>query len=147
MGASLQPGEHGAIDLLLIVVLNLLSLLVHTFDPSAIENEPGTRTTERLVCRRGNHVAILKGTWVQLWVQEGGWLLQGDLVIPLSLSHTHTQTHTHSFSHSLSFLLTLLASLSRKHTHLLQWQPVHWCGPYLPRGRHRLHHRSTTKNT
>ena len=64
MGASLQSGEHGTVDFLFIVVLDLLAQLVDTFDPSAVEDEAGTRTAESLVCRCGNHVAVLKGTWV-----------------------------------------------------------------------------------
>ena len=70
MGATLQSGEHGTVDFLFIVILDLLALLVDTFDPSAVEDEAGTRTAESLVCRRGNHVTVLKGTWVQLWTSE-----------------------------------------------------------------------------
>lgn len=74
MGAPLKSGEHGTVDFLFVVVLDLLSLLVYTFDPSAVEDEPRPGTTERLVRRCGNHIAVLEWTWVQLTERgrEGG---------------------------------------------------------------------------
>ena len=70
MGATLESGEHGAVDFLFVVILDLLSLLIDTFDPSAVEDEPRPGTAECLVRRRGNHIAVLEWTWVQL--KEGG---------------------------------------------------------------------------
>lgn len=71
MGAPLETGEHGTVDFLFVVVLDLLSLLVHTFDPSAVEDEPRPGTAKSFVCCRGNHIAVLEWTWVHL-KEEGG---------------------------------------------------------------------------
>ena len=61
MRTALETGKDGFVDLSLEVVEDLLaSLGVDLLDALAVEDERGTRTTQRLVCGGRHNVGVLE---------------------------------------------------------------------------------------
>ena len=66
VGAPLQPGEHGTVDVLLQSVQDLLPFLVNPLHPPAEENYPRPRPPEGLVCGGGHNIGIIEWRRMQL---------------------------------------------------------------------------------
>merc|ERR1719382_1476442 len=61
MRPTLQPWEHGQVDLVLDVVHGLHTVPVHAPHPLPVENDACPGTSESLVHGAGDHVAVLEG--------------------------------------------------------------------------------------
>ena len=66
VGAPLQSGEHGTVDVLLQCVQDLLPFLVDPLHPPAEENYPRPRPPEGLVCGGGHNISIVEWRRMQL---------------------------------------------------------------------------------
>ena len=103
VGAPLQPGEHGTVDVLLQSVQDLLPFLVNPLHPPAEENYPRPRPPEGLVCGGGHNIGIVEWRRMQL--------------LSVSIS-SQLYTRTYSISSQLyTRTYSTLASHKRSLTH------------------------------
>ncbi len=130
VGAPLQAREHGAINLLLVVVHDLLAL-DHALHTSAVEDESRARAAQGLVGGRRDDVSMVKWTGVQLkrkgvWLgrEKGAWLVgpyphsneAADVSHICHKQRSHIVTNLYNIAHDImmtSWSISGLTSLKR----------------------------------